>query len=140
MICKTCQKPTESTFNGRCFECNEVVRVAWQKKMAIRQDPAQFDAAKLVGLLLRDHWMHECEIVPAYMPPYRGSNTKPKCVVRYVYEDGSDTFLRYSAGPLQGYFWDCYGDDMHSPEMALVAIANAPPPVLVGKVIPTHGK
>ncbi|WP_327210024.1 hypothetical protein [Rhizobium leguminosarum] len=112
---------------------------AWQKKMAVRQNPAQFDMARLLGSLLTDHWMHECEILPAYVPPRADAGTRPECRVRYVREDGQIYFLRYSRGPLQGYFWDAYGEDMHYPELAVVAISRSPAPPGVS-VIPTHGR
>ncbi len=108
--------------------------------MAIRQDPAQFDTAKLVNLMLSQHWMHKCKIDTAYMPPHPHKDTRPTCQVHYTYKDGSVTGLRYSAGPLQGYFWDIYGEDFHSPELALLALSQAPPPPRVEHVIPTHGR
>lgn len=130
-----------SLTNGRCFECAEIAQAAWTAKMAIRQDPAQFDMDKLVKLLLTQHWMHECQIIPKYMPNFPREDTQPTCVVRYYYADQEDhSFLRYSNGPLQGYFWDVYGDDFHSPELALLAISQAPAPTRVGSVIPTHGR
>lgn len=137
LICKTCGEKCHGTSNGECHKCHAITSAKWQKKMAIRQDPTQFDINKLVRCLLTEHWMHECEIIPAYMPPFPGKDTRPTCQVRYVYEDGSDTFLRYSKGPAQGFFWDMYGEDMMSPELALVCISKAPPPVRVGVVIPT---
>lgn len=124
---------------GRCGDCYDKVQEAWRKKMAIRQDPSQFDMDKLLRMLLTQHWMHECEIVPEYLPPNPSAESRPECRVRYTYEDGQTTFLRYSKGPLQGYFWDLYGDDMHSPELAIVAISQSPAPPRVN-VIPTHGK
>lgn len=141
LTCKDCHAADcPSLHNDRCAECASVAQEAWTKKMAIRQDPAQFDMDKLVKLLLTQHWMHECQIVPDYMPPFPREDTRPKCVVRYVYPSGNDTFLRYGRGPLQGYFWDMYGEDMHSPELALIAISQAPPPSQVGVVIVTHGR
>ena len=139
MICKTCEKETDRTCNKECFECAQISQAAWQKRMAIRMDASLFDQAKLVNLLLTSHWMHECKIIPAYMPPYPSADTRPTCQIHYVYKDGSDTGLRYSKGPLQGFFWDIYGDDFHSPEVALVALSQAPPPTRIDVVIPTHG-
>jgi hypothetical protein len=141
MACKECGDPNlEASINGRCSDCHRTATAKWQAKMAIRQDPAQFDMSKLVRLLLTQHWMHECQIVPEYMPPFPNEETRPTCQVRYIYDSGEPTFLRYSGGPLQGYFWDIYGDDMHSPELALVAISNSPAPPRVEAVIPTHGQ
>ena len=138
--CKTCRAEADTLINGECPPCFNTTQSAWEAKMAIRQDAKQFDPDKLIRLLITQHWMHECEIVSGYMPPFPDKTTRPTCVVRYKYKSGTETFLRYSAGPLQGYFWDIYGDDMHFPELALVAIINAPAPPHIGVVIPTHGR
>lgn len=91
-------------------------------------DPLMFDMSKLVSTLLGDEavrpglsWRRECIIVPTYMPK---NGARPRCVVRF----GEDWFLRYSAGPAQGHFWDMYGEDYLTPELAFVALINAPPP------------
>lgn len=90
-------------------------------------------------LLDLDHewWRAECEIIPGYMPPYPREDTRPACVVRYKFVDKRDgeagCFLRHSGGARQGFFWDIYGDDLLRPELALVALAQAPtPPPLMG--------
>lgn len=70
-----------------------------------------------------NQWMQLVEIIPDYMPPYPRPETKPTCVVRF-----RDSFLRYSKGVRQGYFWDGCGDDMLSPEWALLAVLQAPVP------------
>lgn len=111
----------------------------WQAKMSIRQNPSQFDTARLLAALLTEHWMHECEILPSYVSPDDDPGTRPECKVRFVREDGQACFLRYSHGPLQGYFWDFHGDDMLDPELAVVAVSRAPAPPGVS-VIPTHGR
>jgi len=112
---------------------------AWQTRMARRLDASTLDCQRLVNSLLTQHWMHECAVIPDYMPPYPHPDTRPRCVVRYTYTDGGKAFLRYSKGPLQGYFWDGYGEDMHSPELAIVALSQSPPPPRVDVCIPTHG-
>lgn len=140
LTCKECNASNlEATINGVCPDCHRTATEKWQAKMAIRQDPAQFNLSKLINRLLTQHWMHECQIVPDYTPPFPREDTRPTCRVRYVYENGEATYLRYSKGPLQGYFWDLYGDDMHSPELALIAISNSPAPPRVN-VVPTHGE
>jgi hypothetical protein len=139
LTCKTCNQETASTAGGECFDCHSLSQEAWLKKMAIRQDPSQFNLDKLIRVLLDQHWMHECKIVQAYMPPRPDPGTRPTCQVHYHYPDGTHSCLRYSKGPLQGYFWDFYGEDFHSPELALIAITRAPAPTRVGTVIPTHG-
>ena len=80
-------------------------------------------------LLWKDlHWTDRVEIIPHYMPPHPNKDTRPSVAIRY--NSGSDhpPFLRYSAGPLQGYFWDVYGEDFQSIPMAVIAISQAPPP------------
>lgn len=140
MKCITCEKDATSTCNGECGACYSASNSAWQKRMAIRQDASQFDLQKVINLLLTQHWMHECKIIPDYMPPFPRKDTRPTCQIHYVYPDGSDVGLRYSRGPLQGVSWDSYGDDFHSPELALVALSQAPAPPRVDVVIPTHGR
>lgn len=72
---------------------------------------------KLVRLLLNtsDHpWRKEVEL-----------EVKSSTMLCVKYED---VYLRYSKGPYQHYFWDVYGDDFQSPELAFYAILHAPPP------------
>jgi len=83
------------------------------------------DAEKLVAILLEQRWHKDCEVIDGYMPPYPGKDTRPTCVVRYV---PFGCFLRHSRGPRQGFFWDIYGDDMQTVELAVVALASAPAP------------
>lgn len=90
---------------------------------------------RLVGLLLDQGWHAQCEIVPDYMPPHPYQHTRPRVVVRH--NNGTDypAFLRYSCGPQQGFFWDIYGDDMQSVELAIVALSKAPYPRGVAPII-----
>lgn len=139
LTCKECSDTNlEALVNGFCVDCHRERSAAWRKKMAIRQNPAQFHMPKLLALLLTQHWMHECQIIPDYMPQFPREDTKPTCQVCFTNDGGTQWFIRYSNGPLQGYFWDIYGDDLHSPEMALIAISKsiAPPGA---KTVPTHG-
>lgn len=78
---------------------------------------------KLVAYLLNQKWHARCEIIPGYMPPYPKPSTKPTVVVRC-----GGSFLRYSRGPAQGFFWDCYGENMQSIELAIIALSRAPYP------------
>lgn len=139
--CSACDQPTTILCGSDklCGPCWNSQTAAWRKRMAIRQDPAQFSMDRLVRLLLTQHWMHECQIIPDYMPPYPSADTLSTVVVCYTYDSGHKTFLRHSHGPLQGYSWDVYGDDMHMPELALLALSHAPAPPHVHAVIPTHG-
>lgn len=92
-------------------------------------DPSLFTVERLLATMLDDvagnvdKWRKFAEIIPKYMPPHPREDTRPRCVVRL-----GDSFLRHSAGPRQGYFWDMYGDDMRTPEMALLALLRAPIP------------
>ena len=97
-------------------------------------DPSLFTVPQLLSVMLDDHcgnndpWRRHAEIVPKYQPPYPSKHTRPTCVVKLGY-----LFLRHSVGPWQGYFWDTYGDDMHSPELALLALLQAPAPPFILK-------
>jgi len=91
-------------------------------------DASAINVAELLKLLLQlDHfsgaWRSKAEIIPKYMPPYPRPDTKPRCVVKL-----GDNFLRHSKGPLQHHFWDMYGDDYLTPELAVVALMQADPP------------
>lgn len=93
------------------------------------------DAGKLAEYLLDEPWHKRCEIIPDYMPPFPNKDTRPTVQVRY--NDGTEypPFLRYSKGPKQGFFWDIYGEDMHSVELAILALSKAPAPVNVGPIV-----
>lgn len=113
---------------------NEQSRI-WQHACAtVNLDTAMFNLPKLLLTIANQTWMRQCEIVPAYMPPFPREDTKPICVVRWrdprkEVSDGDDyRYLRHSDGPRQGTFWDVYGDDFHSPELALVMLAQSQPP------------
>lgn len=90
---------------------------------------------RLVGLLLNQPWHSQCEIVPDYMPPFPSPDTRPTVVVRHNNGTKHPAFLRYSCGPRQGFFWDVYGDDMHSVEVAILAISQAPYPRSVAPIV-----
>lgn len=68
-------------------------------------------------------WRHFAEIIHNYMPPYPREDTTPRVVVKF-----RESYLRYSQGPRQGYFWDLYGDDFRNPNLAFMAIVDAPTP------------
>ncbi len=88
------------------------------------------DPGTLLAIMLdedRYPWRKRVEIVPEYMPPNPDKDTRPRCVVRYTGGE-EEGFLRYSKGPKQGHFWDLYGDDYVTPERALLAILDCPPP------------
>lgn len=82
---------------------------------------------KLLELILNQKWHHECIIISDYMPPNPGKSTRPSVVVKYPNDNGG-SFLRYSCGPDQGFFWDSYADDMMSVELAIIALSKAPVP------------
>lgn len=89
-------------------------------------DPSLFTVERILATMFYDmagnvdRWRRHAEIIPAYMPPFPRSDTKPICVVKL-----GGSFLR-NAGP--HYFWDMYGDDMRTSEAALLALMRAPIP------------
>ena len=92
-------------------------------------NPQLFTVERILAVFLdRKHyphnwWMREAEILSSYRAQYPQEGVPTKCVIRW-----RDWFLRYSEGPLQGHFWDIYGDDYQSPELALLALHHAPVP------------
>jgi hypothetical protein len=92
------------------------------------------DSAKLISLLLEEPWHKDCEIIPDYMPKFPREKTRPTVQIRY--NDGSEyaPLLRYSRGPKQGFFWDMYGEDMQTVELAIIALSQAPTPRYVGPI------
>jgi hypothetical protein len=112
--------------------------ISWSERFSRRQDTSNIDVQKLVNKLLTQLWQHECQIITNYMPKYPRPDTTVSCVIRHTVNEGNQ-FLRYSNGPLQGFFWDVYGDDFHTPELALIALSQAPTPsgAVYGS---THGK
>ena len=70
-------------------------------------------------------WIREVRIIENYMPPFPNDRTRPTLVIKF-----RESFLRYSNGPAQGFFWDVYGDDFQSVGLAMRAILNAPTPVI----------
>lgn len=96
------------------------------------------DGAKLAALLLDQQWHKHCEIIPDFMPKFPREDTRPTVQVRF--NDGSDNppRLRYSQGPKQGFFWDVYGEDMQTVELAVLALSQAPAPSSVGPWIWTR--
>jgi hypothetical protein len=93
------------------------------------------DPSKLISLLLEEPWHKDCEIIPDYMPKFPREDERPTVQVRY--NDGSayPPLLRYSRGPKQGFFWDLYGDDMQTVELAIFALAKAPTPRYGGPTV-----
>lgn len=102
-------------------------------------DPAMFDRDRLAAILTPFNWQRDCEIVPQYVPPFPRAGHQPTCVVRWKHSDGT-YYLRHSKGPLQGHGWDMYGDDYLNPELALIALSQAPPPPRFGLAIPNYGR
>lgn len=91
----------------------------------------KFDLACLVSNLLIHEWQKHCVITKTKLTG-DGFGTIPlKLVVSYISNDGGVKYLRHSKGPLLWYFWDIYGDDFLSPEVALIALSKSPPPPTV---------
>lgn len=88
-------------------------------------DPRLFTVERLLATMLHDShgnrsmWRKHAEILPNHAV----GQERPRCVVRF-----DTSFLRYSKGPQQGFFWDFYPDDMQTPELALLALLQAPVP------------
>lgn len=94
-------------------------------------DPRMFDMTRLLTqMFARERVAHfnfgNVEVVKGYMPEHPLPTTQPRCVVR-----SGEWFLRHSKGPRQEYFWDSYGDDFLSPELAILALYEAPPVPMV---------
>lgn len=139
MNCKQCGDDVGMTLNGRCGPCATIAQEEWSAIYHRRQDASKLDTQKLVNLLLTQVWQHQCQIIPDFMPNFPRADTQPTCVIRHRAGENDHQFLRYSNGPLQGFFWDLYGDDFHSPELALIALSQCPPPR--GAIcVSTHGK
>ena len=96
------------------------------------------DVEKIVEYLLDQQWHNNCLIDSHYIPKgCRGKEDEDEhAYVAVIYDNGTEykPKLRYSKGPKQGFFWDIYGDDMNSVELAIIALANAPAPVNVGPI------
>ncbi len=77
-----------------------------------------------------NRWRGRCVIDTKYAG--LGGKNYPICVVYHdvTTDDGKVVrwYLRHSKGPHQGHGWDIYGDDYQSPELALLALSQAPPP------------
>jgi len=68
-------------------------------------DNLTVDLNKLVNLFLPQQWQKRCEIIPDYVAPFAKEGTKPGVHVRYsILNKKYPSFLRYSNGPLQGFF------------------------------------
>lgn len=95
---------------------------------------AEINLEKLLALLFDQPWHKSCEIVPDYMPPNPRPDTKPTVQVRCNNDSEYPAFLRYSNGPKQEYFWDIYGDNMHTVELAVFSLSRAPAPRSVAPI------
>lgn len=96
----------------------------------------------LLNLLLTEDWHQHAEIIPNYVAPFARSTDRERVVVRVGigssnpnHEAESYSYLRYSAGPKQGFFWDIYGDDMQTVELAVLALSQAPHPTYCGPLV-----
>jgi len=80
-------------------------------------DSRQINIERLLEYMLDQKWHKDCEIFAD------GREIKIKYTI-----DERTCFLRYSAGPKQGFFWDIYGENFQSFELAVIALSNAPLP------------
>jgi hypothetical protein len=90
---------------------------------------------RLIELLLDQPWHKDCVIIPDYMPSDAGENTKPSVQVHYRPDIEYNPRLRYSNGPKQGFFWDIYGENMKTVELAIIALSMAPVPIDVSPTV-----
>lgn len=81
---------------------------------------------RLILTCLREQWQRDCRIIPDYMPPFPHEDTQPTVQVQHV---PSGRFLRYSKGPSTGTFWDCYGEDFMTVELAFWELLKATSPL-----------
>lgn len=103
---------------------------------------AAVDAERLVNYLLCEEWHQHAEIVPNYVARYAKEGARPEVHVRVPmhsdnehHEAETHSYLRFSKGPKQGFFWDCYGDDFGTIELAILALHQAPPPMYCGPLV-----
>lgn len=93
-------------------------------------DSSLFTVEKLIESMLdieNNVWRGEVMI----KVNHKQRNGPAGCVVQI-----RNSFLRYSKGPMQGYFWDVYGDDFLTPELAILSLMQAPiPPFLIEKSV-----
>ena len=94
----------------------------------------KLDSDLMLHYLLDQPWHEKCEVIPNHVPRHAPEGAKPMVVVRYNDGTAHPPYLRYSAGPKQGFFWDVYGADFHNTELAVIALSHAPAPVKVGPV------
>ena len=103
--------------------------------MKVNKTFKQCDLLKLCDILLNQPWHEKCEIIPEYIHPNANpKNVAPKVVIIFNDETLYPPFLRFSKGPNQGYFWDVYGDDFQTLELAIVALSKAPAPINVNPI------
>lgn len=102
-----------------------------------KDNPYEINGRKLAAYLLGFHrgvarspWMASVDIITGYMGKCPRPGDQPRVVVRFNNGEGDDCpWLRHSAGPHQGFFWDVYGDDFQTVELAILALSQAPVPV-----------
>lgn len=96
--------------------------------------PEMFRVDRLIDYLADQDWHNSCEIIPDYMPKFPREDTRPSVIVRCNNHPEYPAYLRHSAGPKQGFFWDTYGDNFLTPELALIALSQAPFPRSVAPI------
>lgn len=79
------------------------------------------------------NFRNDCKIIPDYMSPYPGKNTKPTCV---VYHPPTESFLRFFGKVEEiencnndNFCWDMYGTDFKQIEIADRVLSFAPEPI-----------
>lgn len=98
----------------------------WDEWPDLNRIVEECDPVNLVRHLLNQSWHYDCIIFPDY-PMCDEIRGRIKGV--YIWYQPKRMFLRYSRGPRQKTFWDIYGDDFVTTELAVIALADAPAPL-----------
>ncbi|MFA5202815.1 MAG: hypothetical protein WC708_00165 [Lentisphaeria bacterium] len=90
-------------------------------------DSKIFKIEELLQLLLSDParsgWIETAEILPDYHFPFASPDATALCAVRC-----GGQYLCFSKGPEKHYYWNGIGHDFKTPEIALIALLQAPTP------------
>lgn len=104
------------------------------------------DMQKFLDIVMTQPWHKDCEIIPAYKPEYLQNDESYPAKVAVRYNDGTEhppflrkvgeggSFMSSNSQVSNGVFWDIYGDDFESAELALIGILKAPQPTNVGPI------
>lgn len=118
-------------------ERKEAVSALLSQAARIRELEAEKSSKQeLVNVLFSQNWQHDC-VIGNLKWTHDGEDGGIKCAAAFD-GDGRRVYLRHSKGPLQGWSWDIYPDDLHTTALAVLAISQAPAP-FGADLMPTHG-